>query len=434
MSSIGLGQVAVGGVVGGALVIGGAAWLAARGVQAGALVAVRSVEALGSGLSRVGDRAEQRAAQWAADNAELTAWEDAARQVVEVNARIEVLTRHAPEIAAKLPATLDPCSQSPAELTAWCATANTTIAGVERELADRAASATVSVLRHTVDLDRPVTSAEAFARYHQALAADAPAREIPERVGEDVARVLGRLSPTVTDADRATVLAAASQVTVPRPDVDHHTLLDQLRLSVQRANERAARVREDAITAATMLAALPAEPADAERTRLRADLAEVVAARREFDEPLRTRSARAAEVVRAELERQYVLAAVVDSLDSLGYRVDDEYAAGTTSAQRVRLVRDDWPEHAVQLVVDRDQVRDAVIRRSTRTGTDARREDFEHEQQWCSDKENLVSILDDHGLRMDRTELVAPGERQLPVAARADHRSTQDKQATREQR
>lgn len=431
MSSMGLGSVAVGGVVGGALVLGGAAWLAARGVQAGALVAVRSVGAIGGGLSRVGDRAEQRAAQWAVDNAELAAWEDAARRVVEVNARIEVLAAHAPEITGSLPAVLDPCSQTPAELIAWCATANATIAGVERDLADRASSATVSVLRHTVDLDRPVTSAEAFARYHQALADDAPVREIPEQVGVDVARVLGRLSPTATDADRAAVLAAASQVTVPRPDVDHHTLLDQLRLSVQRANEHAETIREDAIHAATMLAALPAEPADAERTRLRHDLAEVLAARREFDEALRARSQRAADQVRGELEQRYVLAAVVDSLDELGYRIDEGYA---TSGERVRLVREDWPEHAVQLVVERDQVRDAVIRRSARTGTDARREDFEHEQQWCTDKETLVSVLDRHGLAMDRTELAAPGERHLPVVAAADddRRSTQDTKTSRE--
>ncbi|GAB3430847.1 hypothetical protein [Actinophytocola sediminis] len=428
MSSMGIGQVAVGAVVGGAVVVGGAAWLAAKGVRVGALVAVRSVGALGAGLSKVGDQAELRAAQWAADNAAQLAWETAARQVIDVNARLDVLARHAPELAARLPATLDPCAQSPAELTAWCATTSATITALEQELAARAAAATVSVLRHTVDLDRPVTAAEAFDQYHQALAAKASAVRAPG-VDEDIARVLGRLSPTVTAADRAEVLAAASQVTVPRPDVDQHTLLDQLRLSVQRANQRARVRQEDAITAATMLAAIPAEPADAERTRLRTDLADVLAARRAFDEPLRTRSARAAAVVREELEQQYVLAAMTDSLDALGYQLDTDYS---TTVQRVRLVRPDWPEHAVQLVLDGDQVRDAVIRRTASAGTNARREDYEHEQQWCADKETLQSIMDDHGLRMDRTELAEPGERLLPVATRAHRPATADRPETRE--
>lgn len=434
MSSMGIGEVAVGAVV----LAGGAAWLTAKGVQAGALLAVRSVGALGAGLSKVGERAERQEAQWAADNAALLVWEAAARQVIDVNARLDVLARHAPEAAATLPAKLDPCGQSPDELTAWCTATTATIASVERELAERATSAALSVLRHTVDLDRPVTAAEAFTQYHQALAAETLAAEASAsaRVDEDVTRVLGRLSPTVSGPDRAAVLAAASRVTVSRPDVDHHILLDQLRLTVQRANEHAAAVRQDAVAAATMLAAIPADTGDLERTRLRAELAEVVAAARPYDERLRARSADTAARVRAELERQYVLAAVLDSLDSLGYEVDGDYAASGTSQERVRLVRPDWPEHAVQLVLDQDQVRDAVVRRSAANGANARHEDREHEQQWCADKEKLQSTLDRHGLRMNRTELAAPGELELPVIAheqrREGRRDVADKPATRE--
>jgi hypothetical protein len=431
MSSVGIAGVVVGGVV---VAVGGTAWLAAKGVQAGALVAVRSVGLLGAGLSKVGDRAEQQAAAWAVENAALLAWESAAREVIDVNARLDVLARHSPEVAATLPAKLEPCAQSPAELAAWCAATSATITSVERALADRAASATVAVLRHTVDLDRPVTAAEAFDQYHKALAATATATPaVQVRIDEDITRILGRLSPTVTGADRATVLAAASEVTVSRPDVDHHILLDQLRLSVQRANERAAAVVEDAIAAATMLAAIPDSPKDTERARLRADLSEVVAARRPLDDTLRARSTEAAELVRAELEQQYVLAAMTDSLNSLGYEVDGDYAASLDTAERIRLVRPDWPEHAVQLVIDNGQVRDAIIRRRAGSGANAGREDYEHEQQWCADKEKLKSTLDQHGLRMERTELVLPGERALPVVAREDRRAPADQRVVREQ-
>src|SRR5689334_23168243 len=103
-------------------VVGGSVWLAARGLQATALVAARTVELAGDALVRVGERAEAERVQWEADHAVLMEWEAAARAVIDVNARLDVLRCAAPaDLAARLPASLLPSAESPDELRAWCA-------------------------------------------------------------------------------------------------------------------------------------------------------------------------------------------------------------------------------------------------------------------------------------------------------------------------
>ncbi|WP_410597388.1 hypothetical protein [Amycolatopsis sp. lyj-23] len=401
-------------------VVGGSVWLAARGVQAGALVAARSVDLLGAGLTKVGDRAERNRADWEAGNAALLAWESAARRVIDLNARIEVLGHHAPaDLAAGLPAPLQPCAESPAQLDAWCAATRAELDLVEQELRQRTEVAVLSVLRHTVDLERPVTAQEAFDKYHEAMARKAAApRTPPPSALAAVTRILGRLTPEASAEDRAEVLAAAAQVAVPRPDVDHDTLLDELRLRVQRAGERARERRAEAVSAARLLQAIPAGSPDPDLAGVRAELESVVGGRRRWDPGLADRAARAAERVRRELEHSYVRASVADTLAGLGYTVDEGFATVTGNPDRLRLVRPEWQQHAVQLVIDEDQVRAAVIRLEDRAGADARREDAEREEQWCGDLEKLRTALGGSGMHVVERRLVPPGERVVPVAKR----------------
>jgi hypothetical protein len=415
-------------------VVGGSVWLAARGVQAGALVATRSVEMLGAGLAKAGDRAERNRAEWERGNAELLVWEAAARRVIDVNARIEVLRQHTPaDLVGSVPVPLVPCAESPAELDTWCSTTRAKLDAIERDMRKRTSTAVLSVLRHTVDLERPVTAQEAFDRYHQALASNAtPQRTTPPQAIVDVARILDRLTPDASDEDRGDVLAAAARVAVPRPDVDHETLLDELRLRVQRADERARARRANAVAAAMMLQAVPVGFADPELPGLRIELESVVAGQRALDAGLRARAEQAAARVRAQLERDYVRASVVDTLAGLGYEVDEGFATVTGNPDRMRLHREDWNGHAVQVVVNGDEVRAAVIRLEDKVGTDARREDVEREEQWCDDLEKLRTALVDSGMRVVERTLVPPGARVLPVAKSAERLTATREQVARE--
>ncbi|MGW3992452.1 hypothetical protein [Amycolatopsis sp. NPDC004772] len=414
-------------------VVGGSVWLAARGVQAGALVAARSVDLLGAGLTKVGDRAERNRAEWEAGNAALLVWESAARRVIDLNARIEVLRRHAPaDLAAGLPHPLTPCAESPAQLDAWCASTRTELDRFEQELRRRTEGAVLAVLRHTVDLERPVTAREAFDKYHEAMAHQATQqRTTPPSALAAVTRILGRLTPEASAEDRAEVLAAAAQVAVPRPDVDHDTLLDELRLRVQRADARARARRAEAVSAARLLQAIPASP-DPELAAVRTELESAVAGRRALDAGLQARAAQAAEQVRRELEHSYVRASVADTLAELGYTVDEGFATVTGNPDRLRLVRPDWHRHAVQLVINQDEVRAAVIRLEDRPGADARREDAEREEQWCDDLGKLRTALDGSGMHVVERHLVPPGERVVPVAKRMDRRHPEHEQIRRE--
>ena len=410
----------VGAVVGGAVLLGGAAvvggvWLAGKGIQLGALVAARSVEALGSGLVHVGERAERSRAVWEADHAALLEWEEAAREVIAVNSRLDVVRRAAGSTPVPgLPGPLAPCAETPSQMRAWCESIERAIAKVEAELVSRSSVAVLAVLRQSVDRKRPVTVKEAFERYEQAMAAQVvSSRTPPTEALAAVTRIVDRLPVDADPADRADVLAAAAQVAVPRPDVDHHILLDELRLRVQRAERRAQARRADAVAAATTLQALPEglDGPDSEIVAVRADLTEVVAGRRAFDPDLRERAGRATERVRTDLERDYVRRSVTSTLADLGYQVDEGFATVSGSPDRMRLVRSEWDGHAVQVVVLDDEVRAAVVRLEDRSGVDARREDVEREQQWCGDLEKLQGAMTQAGVRVVPRKLVPPGER-----------------------
>ncbi|WP_328618146.1 hypothetical protein OHS18_20575 [Amycolatopsis sp. NBC_00355] len=415
-------------------VVGGSVWLAARGVQAGALVAARSVDLLGAGLTKIGDRAERNRADWEAGNTALLAWESAARRVIDLNARIDVLRHHAPaDLAAGLPAPLKPCAESPAELDNWCSATRATLDHFEQELRQRTELAVLSVLRHTVDLERPVTAQEAFDKYHEVMTRRAARqRTTPPSALAAVTRIVGRLTPEASAQDRADVLAAAAQVAVPRPDVDHDTLLDELRLRVQRADARARARRTEAISAARLLQAIPTGPIDPDLAVVRTELESVVAAKRRLDADLQARAAKAAERVRRELEHSYVRASVADTLAGLGYTVDEGFATVTGNPDRLRLVRPDWNQHAVQLVINDEEVRAAVIRLEDRPGADARREDAEREEEWCGDLDKLRTALDGSGMHVVERHLVPPGERVVPVAKRSERPAPARRQIRRE--
>lgn len=415
-------------------VVGGSVWLAARGVQAAALVASRTVEVAGDALVRVGDRAESERAQWEADHAVLMDWEAAARQVIDVNARLDVLRCAAPaDLAARVPASLLPCAESPDELRAWCTTAAQHAALLDAELARRTSAAVLTVLRSSVERSRPITAAEALAHYEHALAGRLAAPAAPATAALDaVARIVGRLSADADAADRADVLAAAAQVASPRQDVDATTLLEELRLRVQRAEDRVRTRRSDAARAATMLQALTGDdPLDPDSSGLRAALGEVVAMHRPLGEDLRGRAERAASRVREHLERDYVRSSVTETLASLGYELDEGFS--TVTKDRIRLVRPDWSGHAVQVVVHDEEVKAAVIRLEDRTGSDARREDVEREEQWCGDLEKLEVALADAGVRVVKRRLTPPGDRTPPVLRRRTPREN-ERATSRERR
>jgi len=388
-------------------------------VGAGALVAARAVGGVagtvlgapGAGLSAAGRRLEQGYAQHRERQAALAEWEAAAREVVDRNARLQVLAAR-PGGTPGLPAPLVLQGQSREQLTAWCAMVDQALDGVERTLLAEAAAAVSVVLACAQrGSGAVVEAADALAAHQQAGAAPPPG------LIAACSRILGSLSADLPPDERAEVLAAVARVRDCTTPAEQQGWLAELRVRVREANGVAAQRRDQARRAATMLQAL-AESTEPATAALRGELESVVAGRRALDPELHQSALAACERVRVQREDSYVRDSLTRALGKLGYEVEQGFDTFTGHRNRLRLVRDQWPEHAVSVLVEGGEVRTMVVRTSSAEGDDAQRLDVEREQQWCVDFDELRDQLTGDGLRVDVQRLIPPGARQVPVAAR----------------
>ena len=156
-----------------------------------------------------------------------------------------------------------------------------------------------------------------------------------------------------------------------------------------------------------------------------------MAGRRELDTGLDAEAVRECTRVRVEEELAYVRRCATEALEALGYTVDPGFTTHVGDGERLRLVRDDWSEHAVGVVLDGDELRTSVLRTAARNGDDALRVDAEREEQWCEAFDVLRAELAGAGLEVEVTHLTHPGERPVPVAGRAagrrDDRAARDR-------
>ncbi|MCX5208763.1 hypothetical protein OG689_05555 [Kitasatospora sp. NBC_00240] len=390
---------------------------------------------------RLRAEADRRAALLAA------AARDAAVRAVETrNARITALTvsaedlrqRYGAELTVRPPEPLRIGTRSTSELEAWCAEADRELAAVERELRELTARAFAADL--FADLNgraaerRPVEAAELFAGRSEpadvAAGSGSPSVEgaaegdedgneeeaARQDVGQTLVRVLSRLLPDCGEAHRADVRQAAARVAEASTPDEARSWLTETRLRVQRANAAAEAVRRDADEAIGFLQDLGhARVADVEPVR--ALLAEVVAGHRALDEPLRRRVAGCRAAAEAQAEQQYVVNTVTDALADLGYQVSQGFETLTVTDGALRLSRREWPEHAVNLVVDQQggQLRTAVVRTAAGDGDDDAHLDVEREEQWCEDFHALRGRLAQAGLSTDVQVAVPPGQVPVPL-------------------
>ncbi|MGW4891972.1 hypothetical protein ACWEQL_06845 [Kitasatospora sp. NPDC004240] len=312
-------------------------------------------------------------------------------------------------------------------LEAWCAEADRELAAAERELREQTARALASELFAEVAGHgggrRLIGAAELFAEHPEPSPApavvpghgdDASSQEAP---GHTLTRVLSRLLPDCAEADRARARLAAARVAAAVTPDEARTWLTETRLRVQRANEAAQARRRDADEAVGLLHDLgSARVADADAVR--ALLTEVADGRRPLDEALRRRVADCRAAAEAQAEQRYVVATVTDALTDLGYQVGQDFETLTVTDGVLRLSRGEWPEHAVNLVVDQraGQVRTALVRTAAGSGDDDAHVDVEREEQWCQDFHELRDRLARAGLSTEVRVATAPGQVPVPLA------------------
>ncbi|WP_426403144.1 hypothetical protein ACN9M0_04450 [Streptomyces sp. R-07] len=396
-----------------------------------ALRAVARNAALREATRRREDAAREAALRAAA------ARDAAVRAVRTRNARLAALTasredlgeQYGSAITVRPPEPLRLGTQSTAELEAWCAETDRTLATAERELQEQTARAVATELfagmtGRTAER-RPVDAAELFADQPDASgtvgsAHEAEAEHADETAREDVertlTRVLSRLLPDCGTGDRTDARLAAARAAEAATLDEARTWLTETRLRVQRANAAAETRRRDADEAIGLLHDLE-HAREADVDPVRALLAEVAAGRRALDEPLRRRVADCRAAADAEAEQQYVVDTVTDALTDLGYHVGQGFETLTVRDGSLRLSRSEWPEHAVNLVIDQQggQMRTAVVRTAAGGGDDDAHIDVEREERWCQDFHELRDRLARAGLSTDVQVAVPPGQVPVPL-------------------
>ncbi|ROQ34866.1 hypothetical protein EDD98_3919 [Streptomyces sp. PanSC19] len=389
---------------------------------------------------REATRRRQEAAREAALRA-AAARDAAVRGVKALNARITALSRarddrgkqYGAAVSVQVPEPLVLGTQSTSELESWCAETDGALAGAERELREQTARALATELfvgmsGHTAGR-RPAEAAELFADRPEGSPAVPSGADGPrdgdeaarEDVGQALARVLSRLLPDCDEDRRTAARAAAARVAAAATPDEARTWLTETRLRVQRANEAAEAARREAREAIELLHDLEEleGTGETEADSVRALLTEVVSGHRALDESLRRRAADCRAAAEAEAEQRYVVNTVTDALADLGYHVGEGFETLTVADGALRLSRSEWPEHAVNLAVDRQggQLRTAVVRTAAGHGDDAAHLDVEREEQWCRDFQELRDRLAEAGLRTDVQVAVPPGRVPVPLVA-----------------
>ncbi len=373
-------------------VLGGTAGLAAAG--AGALASF----------------AEERAAIRAARLQDVEHHEQAVGEVLDRNARIAALKasaeRHDADVA--LPAPLEPAGRAADELVAWCAEADIALTVAEESLgAGIAAAAAGRIFAAVSSLEaEPGEVRPAEAR---------PAQPAPPALAATIARVLARLLPDTTDDDLKAVTEAAEAATNATTDAEAESLLTEVRIRIQEANEQARRRREDRSAATRFLRELEPSP---EAAAVCARLREVADGERAFEEDLRAEALRLVAAAQKQAEHRYVTGALREAFEDLGYEVSEGFETLTAQDGEAFLTRGEWAQHAIKVRVDERQVRMALLRTEPAEGEEQRRLDVEREEQWCASFDAARERLTAAGIHADVRWRIEQGEKQLPVVQR----------------
>jgi hypothetical protein len=360
-----------------------------------------------AGAQALAALAEGRADAHAAALAEAERHERAVRAVLEHNARIAVLTessdRHRAHVAIPMP--LDPAGLPVEDLVGWTAATGPLLDRAEEEITRRIAAGAVGSIFGIPAAALTMETAPAPQPRGTASPAERPA--VTPRV-ETLVRVMSRLAPDTTEADRRYVAEAAERVAGAATEAEAEGLLTEVRLRVQAANVHTAERHAEAA-------------ADA--------------ARRETAE-------------QAAAERDYLLHAVTSAFEELGYEVDEEFETLTAHEGAIVLSKDGWPDHAIKMRVDDDTmegldegpdeafprgniVRAALVRTVEPASEEERRLDVEREEEWCAAFEAARARLTDAGIRSDVRWRIDPGEHRLSVAPEARQTRTRTKQRAR---
>ncbi|MEV6343262.1 hypothetical protein [Actinoplanes sp. NPDC051851] len=317
----------------------------------------QAAEAALRGLGNLGESLERTAEAQAAAAIAALRWPRVAAEVVELNARLRLLTERASRagVAVAIPEPLVLAGRTEQEAATWAARAAPLLRAAAEAVA--AGCAATESERLAAGLPESIRSAPgtaaALSRLQQTLrdrhrtAAPAPAPARPAAPAPDLDGILRTLDEDATEQERLTVLRTAALAGGAAP-AEARAYVRQLRSRVAELNGRAERRR----LAATLVTALeepvvvrtpPPGPYGGTAARLRA----VIGGQADLTEELLTEASGALRWAETVIRAAYVRETVSACLAEQGYTVD----AGDPA--ELRLSHADWHgEHSAAVWVD----------------------------------------------------------------------------------
>ncbi|GAA4971149.1 hypothetical protein [Actinoplanes utahensis] len=284
----------------------------------------------------------------------------------------------------------------------WAGQAEAMLAAAESRFRTEMAAARTRWVMNEVAaaLDRLPKPAPVPGRPRAAAAAPAPSA----RVAESLQRVLGRMDGGVPPGQAKVLQKRAADALTAATETARLRLLDDLRYSVDQANEQVRRRQSTLRELAARLAGYTGPAVDGA-------LAAISAAGADPDPDLPGLSSLVEAAVAATLApmvRDYTRQALRESLEEIGCTVEEEFDTALGVNGLAHLRRDGWEDLAVR-VRSRGEENAYYFNMVAPAGAVA--DDVAAiEHQWCSAVDKLLPALEAHGLQVTTTHRSEEGD------------------------
>jgi hypothetical protein len=242
-----------------------------------------------------------------------------------------------------------------------------------------------------------------------AVARAAPVPSV--KVAESLRRVLGRMDGGVPPTLATTLQKRAADALAAVSEATQLQLLDDLRYTVDQANEQVRR-RHATLRELTARLAGYTGPAVDEA------LAAISAAGADPDPDLPALSDTVDAAIAATLApmvREYAHQALRDSLEEIGLAVEEDFDVALGAEGLAHLHRDGWDDLAVRV---RSRGEDAYYFNMVAPAGADETDVAAVEHQWCSAVDRLLPVLEAHGLQVTTTHRSEEGDPHVQTVAK----------------
>jgi hypothetical protein len=319
-----------------------------------------------------------------------------------------------------VPDRLAPASapEDAAQLRSAAAQIKRTAAAAEKRLDDEVVGVRIATFREgmassELGVSAPIAAEETLAQPRPGP--ESESNDDEEEVEETLARLIGRLDPSVEDHVAEQVRTAGEFIRNTKSVSSREQGIGALRLRVQEANAEARERRERECLldrSEAQLSGFDGPEAGAAR-RL---LTEIRAGEREAPADLEAIVDAAIEGETRVQEAEYVAEELRGALEGLGYKLGPDFATTLLSEGYTQFTRSEWAGYAVRVRSGgRPPHLNFNVVRGGVTRTDQKARDREVEEEFCDRQVAVVKRLARAGISAERTRVVEPGEQEMQV-------------------